>query len=144
MSLTSDDPATWAGLMAACHTENTSCYLSGSAPRRQSLEHTLMSVVSDKGVVTFLLLVGVLFPGCGEFKSERFYFLVHNVGEIERPLAQSLEAWVLQQAVTGLMLEGQLDQAEALCMQVEHEAHRYFTVERETNGVIKLLYIFRF
>uniref|UniRef100_A0AAQ5YQW8 Tetratricopeptide repeat domain 37 n=1 Tax=Amphiprion ocellaris TaxID=80972 RepID=A0AAQ5YQW8_AMPOC len=29
---TLDDPATWAGLMAACHTENTSCYLSGSAP----------------------------------------------------------------------------------------------------------------
>ncbi|XP_037536593.1 tetratricopeptide repeat protein 37 [Nematolebias whitei] len=86
-----DDPATWAGLMAACHTENTSCYLSGSAPRRQSLERTLMAVVSDK---------------------------VHNVEEIERPLAQSLEGWVLQQAVTGLMLQGQLDQAEALCMQV--------------------------
>uniref|UniRef100_A0AAQ5XKD2 Tetratricopeptide repeat domain 37 n=1 Tax=Amphiprion ocellaris TaxID=80972 RepID=A0AAQ5XKD2_AMPOC len=62
-----DDPATWAGLMAACHTENTSCYLSGS---------------------------------------------------IERPLAQTLEGWVLQQAVTGLMLEGQLEQAEALCTQV--------------------------
>uniref|UniRef100_A0A3P9LZF4 Tetratricopeptide repeat domain 37 n=1 Tax=Oryzias latipes TaxID=8090 RepID=A0A3P9LZF4_ORYLA len=79
----SDDPAAWAALMAACHTENTSCYLSGSAPCRQSLEHTLMSV-------------------------------------IERPLAQSLEGWVLQQAVTGLMMEGQLDQAEALCTQVEH------------------------
>ncbi|XP_017272832.1 tetratricopeptide repeat protein 37 isoform X2 [Kryptolebias marmoratus] len=86
-----DDPAAWAGLMAACHTENTSCYLSGSAPRRQLLEHTLMLVVSDK---------------------------VRGVEEIERPLAQSLEGWVLQQAVTGLMLEGQLDQAEALCMQV--------------------------
>ena len=36
--------------MAACHTENTSCYLSGSAPCRQGLEKTLMSVVSDKGV----------------------------------------------------------------------------------------------
>uniref|UniRef100_A0A8C7ZSN2 SKI3 subunit of superkiller complex n=1 Tax=Oryzias sinensis TaxID=183150 RepID=A0A8C7ZSN2_9TELE len=79
----SDDPAAWAALMAACHIENTSCYLSGSAPCRQSLEHTLMSV-------------------------------------IERPLAQSLEGWVLQQAVTGLMMEGQLDQAEALCTQVEH------------------------
>ncbi|XP_069034465.1 tetratricopeptide repeat protein 37 [Embiotoca jacksoni] len=86
-----DDPATWAGLMAACHTENTSCYLSGSAPCRQTLEQTLMSVVSEK---------------------------VRNVEEIERPLAQSLEGWVLQQAVTGLMLEGQLEQAEALCTQV--------------------------
>ncbi|MEQ2267226.1 hypothetical protein XENORESO_003265 [Xenotaenia resolanae] len=86
-----DDPATWAGLMAACHTENTSCYLSGSAPHRRSLEHTLMSVVSEK---------------------------VRSVEEIERPLAQVLEGWVLQQAVAGLMQQGQLEQAEALCMQV--------------------------
>ncbi|KAK5613394.1 hypothetical protein CRENBAI_022565 [Crenichthys baileyi] len=86
-----DDPATWAGLMAACHTENTSCYLSGSAPRRRSLEHTLMSAVSEK---------------------------VRSVEEIERPLAQVLEGWVLQQAVAGLMQQGQLEQAEALCMQV--------------------------
>uniref|UniRef100_A0A665TFM9 Tetratricopeptide repeat domain 37 n=1 Tax=Echeneis naucrates TaxID=173247 RepID=A0A665TFM9_ECHNA len=83
-----DDPAAWAGLMAACHTENTSCYLSGSAPCRQGLEKILMTVVSEKGVF------------------------------IERPLAQSLEGWVLQQAVTGLMLAGQLEQAEALCSQV--------------------------
>ncbi|XP_044225084.1 tetratricopeptide repeat protein 37 [Thunnus albacares] len=86
-----DDPATWAGLMAACHTENTSCYLSGSAPCRQGLEQTLMSVVSEK---------------------------VRTVEEIERPLAQSLEGWVLQQAVAGLMFGGQLEQAEALCSQV--------------------------
>ncbi|XP_054904748.1 SKI3 subunit of superkiller complex protein isoform X2 [Poeciliopsis prolifica] len=86
-----DDPATWAGLMAACHTENTSCYLSGSAPRRHSLEHTLMSVVSEK---------------------------VHSVEEMERPLVQALEGWVLQQAVSGLMQQGQLEQAEALCTQV--------------------------
>ncbi|XP_039658125.1 tetratricopeptide repeat protein 37 [Perca fluviatilis] len=86
-----DDPATWAGLMAACHTENTSCYLSASAPCRRGLEQTLMSVVSEK---------------------------VHNVEEIERPLAQTLEGWVLQQAVTGLTLGGQLEQAEALCTQV--------------------------
>ncbi|XP_068167730.1 superkiller complex protein 3 [Antennarius striatus] len=86
-----DDPATWAGLMAACHTENTSCYLSGSAPSRQGLEQILMSVVSEK---------------------------VSSVEEIERPLAQSLEAWVLQQTVTGLMMGGELEQAEALCLQV--------------------------
>lgn len=64
-----------------------------------------------------------------------FYFLVRSVEEIERPLAQSLEGWVLQQAVTGLMLEGQLDQAETLCMQVEYETHIihiHFTEERET------------
>ncbi|XP_077378544.1 tetratricopeptide repeat protein 37 [Festucalex cinctus] len=86
-----DDPAAWAGLMAACHTENTSCYLSGSATRRQGLEQILMSVVSEK---------------------------VRSLEEIERPLAQSLEGWVLQQAVSGLMLSGQHEQAEALCSQV--------------------------
>uniref|UniRef100_A0A3B3XJJ4 Tetratricopeptide repeat domain 37 n=1 Tax=Poecilia mexicana TaxID=48701 RepID=A0A3B3XJJ4_9TELE len=84
------DPATWAGLMAACHAENTSCYLSGSAPRRHSLEHTLMSVVSEK----------------------------RSVEETERPLTKALESWVLQQAVSGLMQQGQLEQAEALCTQV--------------------------
>lgn len=53
-------------------------------------------------------------------KADTCPFLVQNVEEIERPLAQSLEGWVLQQAVTGLMMAGQLDQAEALCTQVEH------------------------
>ncbi|KAK7934129.1 hypothetical protein WMY93_005025 [Mugilogobius chulae] len=86
-----DDPAAWAGLMAACHTENTTCYLSGSTPRRTGLEQTFMSVVSEK---------------------------VRSVQNIERPLAQMMEAWVLQQSVTGFMLRGELEQAEALCSQV--------------------------
>uniref|UniRef100_A0AAV2MSR5 Tetratricopeptide repeat domain 37 n=1 Tax=Knipowitschia caucasica TaxID=637954 RepID=A0AAV2MSR5_KNICA len=85
-----DEPAAWAGLMAACHTENTSCHLSGSAPRRTGLEQILMSIVSDK---------------------------VRSV-DVERPLAQMLEAWILQQSVTGLVLRGELEQAEALCTQV--------------------------
>uniref|UniRef100_A0A7N6A4L9 Tetratricopeptide repeat domain 37 n=1 Tax=Anabas testudineus TaxID=64144 RepID=A0A7N6A4L9_ANATE len=93
-----DDPAAWAGLMAACHTENTSCYLSGSAPCRQGLEQILMSVVSEKGAF------------------------------MERPLAQSLEGWVLQQAVTGLMMGGQLEQAEALCTQVLNVSPEHPTV----------------
>lgn len=50
ISLPPDDPAAWAGLMAACHTENTSCYLSGSAPCRQGLEKILMAIVSEKGM----------------------------------------------------------------------------------------------
>lgn len=49
-----------------------------------------------------------------------FYIAVRNVEEIERPLAQSLEGWVLQQSVTGLMLGGQVEQAEALCSQVRY------------------------
>uniref|UniRef100_A0A8D0CWE5 SKI3 subunit of superkiller complex n=1 Tax=Sander lucioperca TaxID=283035 RepID=A0A8D0CWE5_SANLU len=71
-----DDPATWAGLMAACHTENTSCYLSA------------------------------------------LYVC----------LTQTLEAWVLQQAVTGLTLGGQLEQAEALCTQVLNVSPEHPTV----------------
>uniref|UniRef100_A0A8C5NI17 Tetratricopeptide repeat domain 37 n=1 Tax=Gouania willdenowi TaxID=441366 RepID=A0A8C5NI17_GOUWI len=82
-----DDAATWAGLMAACHTENTACYLSGLAPNRQGLNQSLMSV-------------------------------------LERPLAQSLEGWVLQQAVSGLTLEGRVEQAEALCTQWLAEVYR--------------------
>lgn len=86
-----DDPAAWAGLMAACHCENASCRLSGSAPRRQGLDQTLLSVVSEN---------------------------VAAVEAIERPQAQRLDGWVLQQAVTGLIQEGRLEQAEALCTQV--------------------------
>uniref|UniRef100_A0A4W4FY58 Tetratricopeptide repeat domain 37 n=1 Tax=Electrophorus electricus TaxID=8005 RepID=A0A4W4FY58_ELEEL len=44
-----DDPAGWAGLMAACHTENTACALTGSAPCREGLERMLMTLVSEKG-----------------------------------------------------------------------------------------------
>lgn len=59
---------------------------------------------------------------------------VRDVEEIERPLAQALEGWVLQQAVTGLMFGGQLEQAEALCSQVGYEQaqsqYYYSIVER--------------
>lgn len=96
-----DDPAAWAGLMSACHTENITCYLTGSAPHHTGLEQIFMSVVSDK---------------------------VQNVEDIERPLAQMLEAWVLQQSVTGLVLRGELEQAEALCSQVLSVSPEHSTV----------------
>uniref|UniRef100_A0AAR2J8L1 Tetratricopeptide repeat domain 37 n=1 Tax=Pygocentrus nattereri TaxID=42514 RepID=A0AAR2J8L1_PYGNA len=48
-SFHSDDPAGWAGLMAACHTENTACALSGSTPCREGLEKMLMTKVSETG-----------------------------------------------------------------------------------------------
>lgn len=38
-------------------------------------------------------------------------------------LAQALEGWVLQQAVTGLKQSGQYDQAETLCSQVRTHMH---------------------
>uniref|UniRef100_A0A9J8A6G4 SKI3 subunit of superkiller complex n=1 Tax=Cyprinus carpio carpio TaxID=630221 RepID=A0A9J8A6G4_CYPCA len=80
-----DDPAGWAGLMAACHTENTACLLTGSAPRREDLEraHMTLSLQAEDGL-----------------------------------LAQALEGWMLQQAVTGLKQSSQYDQAETLCSQV--------------------------
>uniref|UniRef100_A0A671QPP2 Tetratricopeptide repeat protein 37-like n=1 Tax=Sinocyclocheilus anshuiensis TaxID=1608454 RepID=A0A671QPP2_9TELE len=80
-----DDPAGWAGLMAACHTENTACLLTGSAPHREDLERAHMTLVSEKE---------------------------------DGLLAQALEGWVLQQAVTGLKQSSQYDQAETLCSQV--------------------------
>ncbi|KAI1900403.1 hypothetical protein AGOR_G00049590 [Albula goreensis] len=85
-----DDPAAWAALMAACHTEDTACALSGSAPRHQGLERVLMTRVSEQ---------------------------VKAVEAQEKPLAQALESWVLQQTVTGLKQAGQRAEAEALCTQ---------------------------
>uniref|UniRef100_A0A8C1WLE1 Tetratricopeptide repeat domain 37 n=1 Tax=Cyprinus carpio TaxID=7962 RepID=A0A8C1WLE1_CYPCA len=80
-----NDPAGWAGLMAACHTENTACLLTGSAPLREDLEraHMTLSLQAEDGL-----------------------------------LAQALEGWMLQQAVTGLKQSSQYDQAETLCSQV--------------------------
>ncbi|XP_064152615.1 tetratricopeptide repeat protein 37 [Anguilla rostrata] len=85
-----DDPAVWAALMAACHTENTACVLSGSAPRRRGLEGMLMSRVAEK---------------------------VKAVEAVEKPLGQALQSWVLQQAVIALKQAGQHSEAEALCTQ---------------------------
>ncbi|KTF78819.1 hypothetical protein cypCar_00026243 [Cyprinus carpio] len=86
-----DDPAGWAGLMAACHTENTACLLTGSAPRREDLERAHMTLVSEK---------------------------VKSLQAEDGLLAQALEGWMLQQAVTGLKQSSQYDQAETLCSQV--------------------------
>ncbi|KAI5613252.1 tetratricopeptide repeat protein 37 [Silurus asotus] len=86
-----DDPVGWVGLMAACHTENVACALSGSSPCREGLERVLMTLVSEK---------------------------VKSLQREDGLLAQALEAWVLQQAVSGLKQSGQYDEAEALCSQV--------------------------
>ncbi|XP_072521083.1 superkiller complex protein 3 [Salminus brasiliensis] len=86
-----DDPAVWAGLMAACHTENTACALSGSTPRKEGLEKVLMTMVSEK---------------------------VKGLQQEDRLLAQALEGWILQQTVTGLRQSCLYDEAETLCSQV--------------------------
>uniref|UniRef100_A0A673LD49 Tetratricopeptide repeat protein 37-like n=1 Tax=Sinocyclocheilus rhinocerous TaxID=307959 RepID=A0A673LD49_9TELE len=77
-----DDPAGWAGLMAACHTENTACLLTGYVRYVYDL-FSVKSLQAEDGL-----------------------------------LAQALEGWVLQQAVTGLKQSSQYDQAETLCSQV--------------------------
>ncbi|XP_076854203.1 tetratricopeptide repeat protein 37 isoform X2 [Brachyhypopomus gauderio] len=88
-----DDPAAWAGLMAACHTENTACALSGSAPCREGLERLLMTLVSEK---------------------------VKTLRREDGVLAESLESWALQQGVSALKQSGQYNQAEALCSQADN------------------------
>uniref|UniRef100_A0A3B3SLZ1 SKI3 subunit of superkiller complex n=1 Tax=Paramormyrops kingsleyae TaxID=1676925 RepID=A0A3B3SLZ1_9TELE len=82
------DPACWAALMAACHTENVARVLSGAAPRWQGLEKRLLSMVSEE------------------------------VEAVERPQALALEAWALQQAVSGLRQVGRHVEAESLCTEV--------------------------
>uniref|UniRef100_A0A8B9JX98 Tetratricopeptide repeat domain 37 n=1 Tax=Astyanax mexicanus TaxID=7994 RepID=A0A8B9JX98_ASTMX len=83
------DPAGWAALMAACHTENTACALSGSTPCRKGLDKVLMTMVSEKGLPKEDML-----------------------------LAQALEGWILQQTVSGLKQSCLYNEAEALCLQV--------------------------
>lgn len=78
LSLLSDDPATWAALMAACHTENTCCYLSGSSPRRQGMEQSLMAIVSKKGVgIGYFIYFFIYLAEC--VLSEQLTFLCPSV-----------------------------------------------------------------
>ncbi|XP_012671452.2 tetratricopeptide repeat protein 37 [Clupea harengus] len=86
-----DDLAAWAGVMAACYTENTACALSGSAPLRQGLERPLMAAIAEKA---------------------------QAASAEERPLAHAVEGWALQQALSGLRQAALYDQAEPLCTQV--------------------------
>uniref|UniRef100_A0A8C3RNX7 Tetratricopeptide repeat domain 37 n=1 Tax=Chelydra serpentina TaxID=8475 RepID=A0A8C3RNX7_CHESE len=44
----SDDPATWAVLMGACHAENTVVYLNNTQAKKRDLEMTLVATVSAK------------------------------------------------------------------------------------------------
>uniref|UniRef100_A0AAQ5YSF1 Tetratricopeptide repeat domain 37 n=1 Tax=Amphiprion ocellaris TaxID=80972 RepID=A0AAQ5YSF1_AMPOC len=76
------------------------------------------AVHSNPGNASLWALLSRVVPQYYPRKANVSLRILRNVEEIERPLAQTLEGWVLQQAVTGLMLEGQLEQAEALCTQV--------------------------
>lgn len=89
--LSPEDPGVWAALMAACHTENTACYLSSAAPKRAGLEETFMKAISKK------------------VKAEESHPVSYS---------QCLESWALRQAVSGLKQAGQTSAAESLCTKV--------------------------
>ncbi|XP_053442391.1 SKI3 subunit of superkiller complex protein [Nycticebus coucang] len=85
--LSPGDPAVWAGLMAACHADDTLALVSSSQPKRLDLYSALLSAVSAS------------IKGKESFEN-------YN---------QSLEMWSLSQAVTGLIDTGRVSEAEALC-----------------------------
>lgn len=85
--LSPGDPAVWAGLMAACHADDTLAVVSSTQPKRMDLYLALLSAVS------------------ASIKDKEFF---ENYN-------QSLERWSLSQAVTGLIDTGRISEAEALC-----------------------------
>ncbi|XP_060239564.1 superkiller complex protein 3 [Meriones unguiculatus] len=85
--LSPDDPAVWAGLMAACHADDKLALVSHSQPKRVDPYLALLSAVSAS---------------------------LKNT-EILKSYNQSLEKWSLSQAVTGLVDTGKTSEAESLC-----------------------------
>lgn len=85
--LSPDDPAVWAGLMAACHADDKLALVSCTQPKRADLHLALLSAVS------------------ASLKNK----------DILQNYNQSLEKWSLSQAVTGLIDTGRISEAESLC-----------------------------
>ncbi|XP_028615919.1 tetratricopeptide repeat protein 37 [Grammomys surdaster] len=85
--LSPDDPAVWAGLMAACHADDKLALVSNTQPKRVDLYLALQSAVS------------------ASLKDK----------EILQNYNQSLEKWSFSQAVTGLIDTGNISEAESLC-----------------------------
>ncbi|ERE82792.1 tetratricopeptide repeat protein 37, partial [Cricetulus griseus] len=85
--LSPDDPAVWAGLMAACHADDKLALVNNIQPKRVDLHLALLSAVS------------------ASLKDK----------DILQNYNQSLEKWSLSQAVTGLIDTGRISEAESLC-----------------------------
>ncbi|KAM5192461.1 superkiller complex protein 3 [Mantella aurantiaca] len=83
-----DNPAVWAGLMAACQVEYTASYLNKTPAK------------GTERVVTFLASV--------KSKTEA-------MKQIPASYAQSLEAWSLCQAISSLKDQEKISEAESLC-----------------------------
>lgn len=87
--LSPDDPAVWAGLMAACHADNKLALVRNTQPKRVHLYLPLQSAVA------------------ASLKEK----------EILQNYNQLLEKWSFSQAVTGLIDTGKPSEAESLCTQ---------------------------
>ncbi|KAH0505669.1 Tetratricopeptide repeat protein 37, partial [Microtus ochrogaster] len=85
--LSPDDPAVWAGLMAACHADDKLALVSNTQPKRANLHLAQLSAVS----------------------------IALKDKDILQNYNQSLEKWCLSQAVTGLIDTGRISEAESLC-----------------------------
>ncbi|XP_073534422.1 superkiller complex protein 3 [Phyllobates terribilis] len=81
-----DNPAVWAGLMAACQVENTASYIT-----KKSAKGTECSI---------------MFAASVKSKSE---------GKLPTSYAQALESWSTCQAISSLKDQDKLSEAEALC-----------------------------
>ncbi|XP_038661172.1 tetratricopeptide repeat protein 37 isoform X1 [Scyliorhinus canicula] len=86
-----DDPAVWAVLMAACHTEKTLSHLKDTKPKKISLEEMFVLTITAK---------------------------VETEKDIPALYLRSLENWSLQQAATGLKEMGRHSEAETFCTKV--------------------------
>lgn len=87
--LSPDDPAVWAGLMAACHADDKLALVSNTQPKRVDLYLALHTAVA------------------ASLKDK----------EILPNYNQLLEKWSFSQAVTGLIDTGKTSEAESLCTQ---------------------------
>ncbi|XP_018416037.1 PREDICTED: tetratricopeptide repeat protein 37 [Nanorana parkeri] len=83
-----DNPAVWAGLMAACHVENTASYINKTPAKGAGRNVTFLASVKSK---------------------------TEAMKQISASYAQSLETWSLCQAISSLKDQDKLSEAETLC-----------------------------
>lgn len=83
-----DNPAVWAGLMAACQVENTASYITEIPAKCTERDVTFVASVKSK---------------------------IERASKLPASYAQSLESWSLYQAISSLKDQDKLSEAEALC-----------------------------
>ncbi|XP_043920067.1 tetratricopeptide repeat protein 37 [Protopterus annectens] len=83
-----DDPAVWSGLIAACHTETSACYLTGKKPKHTGLESALATAVTTN---------------------------VETAKDLPATYIQAFKSWSLWQAITASKQTGKMSNTEALC-----------------------------